>query len=65
MTFAQLIAEDEEGAAEEKKSSGAPAKKAGRPGKNNEEVIPAGAEKVSVLETPAARTHTTFYGQHH
>ena len=61
-TFAQLVAEDEEG--DEKKASGAPAKKAGRPGKTNEEVIPAGAEKVSTLETPAARTHTTFYGQH-
>lgn len=52
-TFAQLIAEDE----------AAPAAKKNRPGKTNDEIIPAHPEKVSTLETPHARSHTTFYGQ--
>jgi hypothetical protein len=55
-SFAQLVAED----AEEKPAG----KKANRPGKTNDEIIPAHPEKVSNLETPIARSHTTFYGQH-
>ena len=53
--FAQLVAED----AEEAKGDATK----GRPGKNNEEIIPAHPEKVSTLESPIARSHTTFYGQ--
>lgn len=57
-TFAQLVADDAE-----EKAPAAAKKSANRPGKTNDEIIPAVPEKVSTLESPLARSHTTFYGQ--
>ena len=47
----------------EEKAPAAAKKSANRPGKTNDEIIPAVPEKVSTLESPLARSHTTFYGQ--